>query len=513
MKIESYKILGQNVFDEVTTPRHFFDLKEKNAVGIFHSYYGQWSGRHQEIRKNAISLYDKTSLSLIGHLENIKFPINDIDYDPIQNEVILGTGSYDGGCFFEGELLLWNLSNGSTTNLIRDNREIPKCQFIGDQIEFKVYPTDDIMTQDFTIKTYRISRNYSNQQQLENLKPTEINDFENFQNEFNAENEIIELLKQSAFHSNPKSMIWDLVMVKETIYAACSKGIVFIYDLTNETIKYLKLTDKGDCVQVFFNSTTNKVIVNTSFRGANVEDYSIVYEINTTSHEFSKIIQGTFALSKSDENYFLARQTDHENLGKNDVIYDPHFKRIASTSLGNYDLFNHYIRIDETKKLYALIGNPTSSSRNKSIIQINPLNGQIEKKLPLEKQPVHFNNPNFLMTNGRIIYQGKIYNYKPNEIAYKMNCINANGEVLWSQQLNGNAISLLALPKQLCFLCILNTGRIELRDIETGSLIKDITENLKTYNCKPICMYKKDEKIAIGFDSGLIELMKIKNGR
>ena len=55
-----------------------------------------------------ISLYDGSLENRLGVFDDARYPINDVAFHPSQPILAVGTGSYDGGYMFEGDLWLWN---------------------------------------------------------------------------------------------------------------------------------------------------------------------------------------------------------------------------------------------------------------------------------------------------------------------------------------------------------------------------------------------------------------------
>ncbi|AHG22625.1 hypothetical protein Z042_02800 [Chania multitudinisentens RB-25] len=109
-------VLKKHIFDEVTEPNDLFESTE--LIAVCHAYYAQFRARHLELRKICVSLYDKTSLALVSHFKHGRYPINDIAFHPKDPLILIGSGSYDGGFLFEGELVLWNYKSNEHLSLL-----------------------------------------------------------------------------------------------------------------------------------------------------------------------------------------------------------------------------------------------------------------------------------------------------------------------------------------------------------------------------------------------------------
>ena len=73
--------MGRNCFDEITNPKQLFEFKELGIICVSHSYYAQWSGRHLDLRKENLSLYNSETPKLVAQIDGLRFPIDDVDYN------------------------------------------------------------------------------------------------------------------------------------------------------------------------------------------------------------------------------------------------------------------------------------------------------------------------------------------------------------------------------------------------------------------------------------------------
>ena len=119
-----------------------------------------------------------------------------------------------------------------------------------------------------------------------------------------------------------------------------------------------------------------------SFQSDSTNKLFSVYLLNL---EIQEVINCSHTISKSKNNYFLARQVDHSNKTKKDFIFNPNYEVIFEKCFGHYDLFNHYLRIDNSELLYYLVGNPKEQHKNKTLCSINPETFEINEVCQFEK--------------------------------------------------------------------------------------------------------------------------------
>ncbi len=517
MKTKSRKIYGRNCFDEITNPKKLFEFQEQNLIGIAHSYYGQWSGRHINTRKECLSLYKSDSLELVAHIDSLKYPVNDVDYHEKKKLILIGTGSYDGGYFFEGELLIFDLKSKSLIKIIEDNREFTKCKFIGNEIEFIVNPTHDLDNEDYTNKSYKIPLDTLRVFQLKDLNPIKIQPHD--ENSFNYEsyqerlqeipNKLSNYCNQLNKNFIHKSLAWDIVFFgDDKLLIGYSNGKIGILEILNEKIDIKSISKNGECAQVFINIDTEVAIINRSYRHIDSDNHNTVYEYNTSTGMMNQVANGTFMLSKSNSGKYLARQTDYQNKNRNDIIFDSSFKKIMERRLGHYDLFNHYIRIDNSENLYALVGNPKEQHQNKRLIEINPSTLSEQTLFELERQPNHYNNLNGILSDDIFIIEGNIYNPNPYQKNYELRGIKKNGEVIWRRELSNQSTGMTTLdeyPNQVAI--SLTSGETLIMNKLTGETTT--IPKSKEVNGYPLSISNKGNKIAIGYDNGLIEIIEI----
>lgn len=501
MEIAHLKTLGKDRFQEVTLPRKVFELGN-GIIAVYHSYTGQWAGRELEIRKKALTLFSDNGQTTLAHLNHFRYTLNDMAYDGDAKQVLIATGDYDGGCYFEGELLLWDLDTNTTQSIINNKREFVACSFVGDQIRFDVNPTDDLFTDDLTIKSYQMKRgNWGID--LADLSPLKTVAFSwsDYQNAWKVDTAVLSTLLGEV--SAITGLIWDMQIIDQQVIAACSDGLITIYDLENDTYERVQISEKGDCVQLFV-MDDNKLAINVVFRDFDHNETSF-YLFDLKAKTFIEKQQGLFSLSKSRGDFFLARQLDHNANENQDLVLDEDLNILHQLTIGHYDLFNHYLRIDEDNHLYALVGNPKDQHQNKEIWRIDPANG-VQTKLIAIEQNRHLNEPNFLKIGELILVQGK--EYRPRYGAHVMIAYNEKGMLLWEMITEANAIDLKPLG-EYCFLAVYNNGSVKVHRVSDGKVVLDMLPYLQLKNTQAICAATQGKILAIGYDNGMVEVLEL----
>ncbi|MEU6988377.1 hypothetical protein ABZ946_33995 [Streptomyces sp. NPDC046324] len=92
-----------------------------------------------------VAVYDASDLGC-HFLVHSQFPVHAMAFHPALPLLAVGTGRYDGGYFFEGELLLLHLETGETRSLIEHEigRQVLGLEWLDEQaLQVLMAPPDD----------------------------------------------------------------------------------------------------------------------------------------------------------------------------------------------------------------------------------------------------------------------------------------------------------------------------------------------------------------------------------
>ena len=519
------KILSNSTFADTTIPYRTFIDEDKSLIAVANSFSTQWSGRDISMWSTSLLLYDLDTLELKNFVENLDYPVNDLSFHPKEKIIALGIGRYDGGAYYEGELLLWNYETNELNSILTDNREVIKCAFSqnGEKLSFTLNPTDDLDCPDYTDKQYDLDFPIQSKIKIENLKPVLVIDhidnfnIEDYNNRLsNADRVLSDISNQKKQVYKNRNLIWDIVFISKNEFAlARNNATVEIWKIDTGTVREIKLFDTGDCVELFFNSTNNSLLVNLWSRDFQSENTNKLFSIDLSNLEFQEVINCSHTISKSKNNYFLARQVDHSDKTKKDFILNPSYKVVFEKRFGHYDLFNHYLRIDNSELLYYLVGNPKEQHQNKTLCSINPETYEIKEVWQLEKQPNHFNDLNGIKINDYLIISGKVYSSNRNPYdTQELFCIDlATKKEKWLRTLSSQVCSFALLDNNSTLVLALTNGQIELIESANGKTMEVINRAKNHSFARPLSLATFEDKIAVGLTNGQIEIYdRKKNG-
>ncbi|WP_329108697.1 hypothetical protein OG792_08605 [Micromonospora sp. NBC_01699] len=135
------RILGDRPFAEIGEPALAVAAEGRGLLGM--------AGTHK-FGMAPVGVYDVGDLACRALLRS-RYPVHAMAFHPLLPLLVVGTGRYDGGYFFEGELLLLNLETGVATSLIEDplGRQVLALEWLtGRELRVLMAPPDDWQDKD-----------------------------------------------------------------------------------------------------------------------------------------------------------------------------------------------------------------------------------------------------------------------------------------------------------------------------------------------------------------------------
>ncbi|MEU3792530.1 outer membrane protein assembly factor BamB family protein [Streptomyces fructofermentans] len=143
------RVLGDRPFAEVGDPALAVDDERRGLLAVAGAHAAV-AGMHGFGSTATVGVYGTDDLACRALLR-ARHPVHAMAFHPTLPLLAVGTGSYDGGYFFEGELLLLDLERGTSTSLIEHElgRQVLGLEWLGEQ-ELRVLtaPPDDWQDKD-----------------------------------------------------------------------------------------------------------------------------------------------------------------------------------------------------------------------------------------------------------------------------------------------------------------------------------------------------------------------------
>ncbi len=129
---------GDNPFSELGEPVLAVADRPRGLLAV--------AGAHQYGEAATVGVFDVTDRARRRRLLRSKYPVHAMAFHPTRPLLAVGSGAYDGGYFFEGELLLVHLKTGAVRSLIghASGRQVLGLKWLNDRdLRVLTAPHDD----------------------------------------------------------------------------------------------------------------------------------------------------------------------------------------------------------------------------------------------------------------------------------------------------------------------------------------------------------------------------------
>lgn len=374
-------IIGKNAFSGIGYPTGIYWNADQSLFAVAGSF-GQvlWGGRYvQETPLHyRVSLYEAKTLHRLAVTDQCRFPINEIAFHPDAAILAIATGCYDGGYLFEGDLLIWDYGRDTIQSILPESREVIRCRFDeeGENLQFLLRPwkEEDDDGNDISADVYFYQTDRYRDDQIELGEQSEIPLAECVFSELNTRQDHTEngmyLEQLASAHSltyEERLLIWDVLWKNEREILCTGNHSTFeLWDLDGR--RQFKNTEGHNGVQIFLTEDQQTAYVHSTTYSYFSPDRtlakpSFLFKVNLRTGQLTKCFErdGPYCFSRSSDGSFLARSVPNVRRtteAGNDLMIDRDFVRFERHDLGNYNLINHYLRIDGIEELFFLQSEP-----------------------------------------------------------------------------------------------------------------------------------------------------------
>lgn len=229
--------LGNFAFTELGTPTGIYWSPDRSIFAvssIFDPYH--WVGKYLLTSiYQRVCVYKSIDLSLCGVFDEAYKSINDITIHPNNEIIIIGSGEYDGGYFYEGDLWRWDINSGEWASIFEYNMGVLKCSFdkLGQNLDVTYCYEKHNDEQgnetygEFIVNTFTLTpeqwQNHNKSLSGQELTFTELGRFESLY-DYNADSRILEdliselntIAKNGGVEYEPRWQVRDLVWTNKT---------------------------------------------------------------------------------------------------------------------------------------------------------------------------------------------------------------------------------------------------------------------------------------------------------
>lgn len=356
-----------------------------------------------------LALYRRDEAVPFASFDRLRFHINDVAFHPTEPVVAIATGSYDGGYFFGGDLVLWNWISNSHGRPVKQIPEVARCRFdeSGEVIESLVRPWDEeweglpepredtAFDSFFPVRVAYSGTAFAETGSVEiELNPgariesaqVVAHGFAEIATADAGEAELRALSWFNLPHQRLRHAIRDVGWLDDQHIAVVHDGCLLeIFNMAGERTGAFHGEGYGS--EILKSTPVCVHIVEPPSSFDRFSPQRGVAKLCTISNgELTEVgaFEGEYTFSSSPSGNVLGR-LNRIQAGKStkDVLIDLAGSGAAKAiDLGHYDCFNHYIGIDGAPYLFFLQGTPQTAHKNKRLCVVKP-SGEVRTLWPL----------------------------------------------------------------------------------------------------------------------------------
>lgn len=370
------RVLGGGAFCEVGLPTRVEVGSHKVAVGG-HAGVPQWPGYDAQRSKgrtrwHRVGVYDLATLECEA-LVQLRWPPLALKFHPERALLAIGSGSYDGGYLFEGELTLLDLETGVAASVLDRNREVLDVAW-GESGELRlvVSPTDEeappgpfeaVLPYEFWSELEESSTPIDDLTDGVVARPVEPED---------PGPTLDELCSAAGAERTVRRVVWSVLPVDGSVLASLD-GVAVERWNADDSLGFRTHADGVGCQLI---THSGSVVTNVIPTKAHPN-----YRLKRPPSTVSVVDPGNGSLTPllapeqpvvlaSADGRLLARTCEYGEPQSPSTILEPDGSA-SEIKLGRYDLFNHYLSVAGAPHLLVLEGDEPKPWLNKWVVRLD----------------------------------------------------------------------------------------------------------------------------------------------
>ena len=395
------RILGAGPFREIGEPL-VAELSPDGALIVVGGDLGwlQWHGQDVSRgarRSSCFAVYDGL---VCLHLVPTRWPAKAIAFHPTLPIVTIGTGSYDGGYYYEGQLLLLDLLTGSVVSLLERPREVRKITWRDERTLDLVLavPSDEheerLGRTSVACSLRRDDWDRATDGMLNPREEISVPDSET--SDPGAAAALVErFCRERGVTWEPRRAVWAVRALLDGRVIAALEGVAMeCWSPDSDEVAW-RLPAEGKGCQVHLSPEGKTAFTLTQAAGrwsqtgrTWITEPSSVAEVSLDGGDALATwdIGSKAVMTVRTDGWWVLREA--EPFGDPSVgsvtLWSPRGLRSAIVQLGQYDLFNHYFAIRYAPDLLFLQGSASNPWKDKWVVAVDPPSGAVRRLFPLE---------------------------------------------------------------------------------------------------------------------------------
>lgn len=399
------RVLGAGPFCEIGRPRVTATSPREPLIAVGGAHASpQWQGRdvsrgsRREPGWHPTAVYRSDDLTCLYQVTT-RWPANALAFHPTLPLLAIGTGAYDGGWSYEGELLLMDLSTGAAVSLLASPREVRQITWQDPRTLALVLaiPCDEdeerfgttslactVRRDDWDRAGAGVLRMPFGEEPYVGAAGTDPS----------VATAVIERLCGERGRAwTPRRAVWAVQALPDGRVLAALEGVALeCWTPTSEDPAWQVPADGTGCqVTTLPDRRTALALTQKppSFHGGRwTSEPSAVVEVDLDGGVVRAVHRASspaVMVSRADGRWAL-RDTEHDSrtsIGEVTLV-DPDGTPPDPVPLGRYDLFNHYFDIRYAPDLLFLQGTGSKPWRDKWVVAVDAPHGRVRRLFPLE---------------------------------------------------------------------------------------------------------------------------------
>lgn len=339
-----------------------------------------------------IGVYDAATRVCLSVVTS-RYPVRSLAIHPGGEFFVAGTGEYDGGYYFEGELLIHDFATGRTRSLLTHSRMVEEVSWKDEEhltVEFA--PVTDWEIDDWNLLEFSTAMVHCADLSTVDERTIDIDALINVErarhrpaNPSVGASDYLPAHELAAIEDTHRH-VWALAPYRGGVIAG-REGFIDYWASDSEDQPKWRIAVEGICTQLFVRSDELVATVWDPPVSRYDERTTSIFTIDATSGEITTDERSSCALVliRDGNGDLLIRPTSHKDAGlpatvRSTGAVDGH------VNLNGYDPFNHYFDIRRSPHLFTLVGEAEMPGRNKYVARVtrNEAGWAIERLFPLD---------------------------------------------------------------------------------------------------------------------------------
>ncbi|MCF4122056.1 hypothetical protein L1785_13820 [Antribacter sp. KLBMP9083] len=373
------RVFGDGMFVEVGEPSAVATSDDVVVIGGSHGW--AQNNVRTALKRSAgtvgwypIGVYDAGTLTC-RRVFTSRWTVNSIAIHPSGDLVAIGTGSYDGGYSFEGELLVHNLVTGMTVSVLDHNRCVEALRWVDDtSLELLLAPPTDEDVDNHEDLVYFLPVVKTDWKKVGPRSvqiPTNSTTSRPVRDTRTARREVADLAGAHGQEWRPRRQAWSVTPCPDGGFVVGLSSAIERWNAHDGALRW-RTAFEGTCTQVMPGQGSLQVAV-WADGNAYQDRATTLTAVSVDTGVGTTLVQpghGAAITARSDGN-LLIRDTRHTRREPEPaVVLNPAGTEVGRVDLGGYDLFNHHLDIRKAQDFLVLVGEPTRPWDDKHVAAV-----------------------------------------------------------------------------------------------------------------------------------------------